>query len=286
VFFLKISTVANDRCLKREFLMSDFRFPLTINSESSRLFAVCHLPARQKGPVPVVVMCHGLGSNKVGRGRFYVLLSESLASQGIASVRFDFRGNGDSEGDFASITSGRCLIDLQAVITWVDEQKEFDHARCGLFGRSFGGLIATLGAAQWKCCKAIAVQSPPFNADSFSAGISKGLMPHLKLSEEKKTLFFEGEPLTPEFVEQLQAIDMGSILQSINHLPFLHISSGKDAIVDASHSALYQACRKKAQAPSRFVVLENADHGCSSYSDRQTALKEASDWFFNHLVSV
>ena len=266
--------------------MSDFRFPLTINSESSRLFAVCHLPAEQKRPVPVVVMCHGLGSNKIGRGRFYVLLSESLARQGIASVRFDFRGNGDSEGDFASITSGRCLTDLQSVIKWVDEQREFDHSRCGLFGRSFGGLIAILGAVQWKSCRTIAVQSPPFNADSFSAGISKGQMPHLKLNEEKGILFFEGQPLTPEFVEQLQAIDMGSILQTINHLPFLHIASGKDTIVDASHADLYQAYREKAQAFSRFVILEDADHGCSNYSDRQTALKETTDWFVNHLLSV
>ena len=263
--------------------VKDFRFPFTIPVDSSRLFAVCHLPVQQSSPSPVVVMCHGLGGNKVGKGRFSVLLSEQLAQHGIASVRFDFRGNGDSEGEFSSITSGRCLADLQSVIRWVEEQPAFDLSRCALFGRSFGGLIAILGAAQWKACRTIAVLSPPFNVELFSSVLAQGALPHLQCNGKDGVLLFEGEPLTSDFIEQLQAIDMKSVLQTVSHMPFLHISCGRDMIVDGSHTEHYRKCREEVAAVSRFVIIEEADHGCSKYGDRQTALKESTDWFISQL---
>ena len=262
--------------------MRDTRIPCIIPSETSRLFAVYHLPVEQFLPAPVVVMCHGLGGDKVGRGRFLVLLSELLADHGIASVRFDFQGCGDSEGDFSTITTRRCLTDLQSVIDWVEGQKMFDPSQCSLFGRSFGGLIAILGASQWAHLRAIGVQAAPFHAVALSAGREQGAGPPLQFDASKKVLLFDGEPLTPDFLEQLQTVDMASVLQKISHIPFLHIAGGRDTIIDNSHTDLYRQCRERAEAPSHFVLLPEADHGCSQYRDRQTALKESAEWFISH----
>ena len=66
--------------------------------QGKAIFAMLHRPL-QEGPRPAVLMCHGLGGTKVGRHRIYVALSEALARLGIAVMRFDFSGCGDSEGD-------------------------------------------------------------------------------------------------------------------------------------------------------------------------------------------
>lgn len=234
-------------------------------------------------PFPVVVMCHGLGGDKAGRGRASVLLSEELAKKGIASVRFDFRGNGDSEGSFGEQTPHRCVADLHSVMNWVKSQERLDVTHCGLYGRSFGGLIVLLYASQWQSCRALTVQAPPFTDGSFSHGVMEGRHPHLFYDSKTGNLLFEGEPLCPDFLRQMKAIDMKEVMEKLQSIPFFHISCGKDVIVDEHQTASYRECRTKAQATSRFFVLPEADHSCSRYCDRQTILKETTDWFISQL---
>jgi alpha/beta superfamily hydrolase len=228
-------------------------------------------------------MCHGLGGDKVGKGRFLVLLSEMLAKEGIASVRFDFRGCGDSEGEFSSITPNRCLDDVRSVMQWIEDQTMFDLTKGFLFGRSFGGLISILTASQWKSCRGVAVQSPPFNAATFAPGLVRGIQPHMQLREDKRAILFEGEPLTPDFVTQMEAVDMRSALHGISHIPFLHISGSLDTIIDATHTEQYQRARERASASSKFLVLPQADHRFSKWADRQTAVRETVEWFISQM---
>ena len=49
------------------------------------------------GKHPCVIMCHGTASDKNEVGNMYADLADSLAAKGIASVRFDFAGCGDSK---------------------------------------------------------------------------------------------------------------------------------------------------------------------------------------------
>ena len=98
---------------------------------------MCHLPSSGTAPFPVVVICHGLGGNKIGQFQYNVLFSEMLAEYGIASVRFDFRGSGDSEGEFAETTLEKCVVDTCSVLECVQTQALFDHSRQGIYGCSF-----------------------------------------------------------------------------------------------------------------------------------------------------
>ncbi len=79
-----------------------------------------------------IFFCHGYGSGKDGS---YVQRCERAVENGFNAVRFDFRGNGESDGDFIDQTLSSRIQDLKRVIS------EFDPERFCLFGMSFGGKV-------------------------------------------------------------------------------------------------------------------------------------------------
>jgi pimeloyl-ACP methyl ester carboxylesterase len=78
-------------------------------------------------------LCHGFGSDKEGS---YERRCERAASEGYNAVRFDFRGNGESDREFIKTTLTTRLEDLQAVVNF------FDPDSYVLFGSSFGAKTA------------------------------------------------------------------------------------------------------------------------------------------------
>lgn len=80
-----------------------------------------------------IVFCHGLVSDKTGS---YESRAERAAAEGFEAVRFDFRGCGESDGEFRDQTLGSKLADLRAVLD------HFDPASVVLFGSSFGAKVA------------------------------------------------------------------------------------------------------------------------------------------------
>lgn len=79
-----------------------------------------------------IFFCHGFGSDKEGS---YEMRCERAVEEGWNAVRFDFRGNGDSDGDFIEQCLSSKIEDLESVI------KFFEPEKFALFGSSFGGRV-------------------------------------------------------------------------------------------------------------------------------------------------
>ena len=103
----------------------------------------------------IVVLCHGFLSNK--NSHTNKALTALLVEQGIATFRFDFFGQGDSEGPFERITVAQGLTQA---LTALDLVASKGYRRVGLVGSSFGGLVAILAAAQWKQLACLALKCP------------------------------------------------------------------------------------------------------------------------------
>lgn len=108
---------------------------------------------------PSVVMLHGLGGDRSEYGRLFTLASRYFALSGLASLRFDFRGNGDSDGDHAEMTITREVEDTFAAFDYIRDLPEIDPQRVSLLGFSVGGLVAAL-AAQHAAPHRLALWSP------------------------------------------------------------------------------------------------------------------------------
>jgi len=75
-------------------------------------------------------------------------IAEYLADQGIATLRYDKRGIGKSEGDFPSSTIVDFASDAEAAIDWLVKQTGIDPERTGILGISEGGIIAPAVASR------------------------------------------------------------------------------------------------------------------------------------------
>ena len=93
---------------------------------------------------PAVVMLHGFGSSRDEVGGLFALQAEALAAEGIASLRIDFRGYGESSGDMADTTLEGLVADAAAARSYLAEVDGVDAARIGVVGYSFGAAVAML----------------------------------------------------------------------------------------------------------------------------------------------
>jgi pimeloyl-ACP methyl ester carboxylesterase len=96
------------------------------------------------GAVVAVVFSHGWSGYRCGPHRMFVNAARRFAEAGIASLRFDFRGRGDSAGDAAATDLDGMIADLLAAAEFV--RSETGIERIYPLGLCSGGNVA-LGAA-------------------------------------------------------------------------------------------------------------------------------------------
>ena len=127
---------------------------LTIQGSVGKLSVVVQTPEglADGQKCPVVIMMHGFMGNK--EGMMEKIAGDMLAQQGIATVKFDFNGHGESEGDFTNMTVPNEIEDAKLVYEYV---KSLPFAGdVALTGHSQGGVVASmtagdLGAEGVKC---------------------------------------------------------------------------------------------------------------------------------------
>ncbi len=132
---------------------------ITFPAADIQLEGILHLPEQGEN-FPAVVVCHphplygGDMSNNV-----VVAVCHALAKQSTASLRFNFRGVGRSEGQYSDGVGER--EDLGAALDFLSSREMVDSGRIGLVGYSFGAAVALPVALQDKRIRALALISPP-----------------------------------------------------------------------------------------------------------------------------
>lgn len=105
------------------------------------------------GPYPAAVLVSGSGpqnrDEEVFQHRPFLVLADYLTRRGIAVLRYDDRGVGESSGDFESATSEDFARDAEAGVRYLLARDEIDHAALGVIGHSEGGVIAQLVASRF-----------------------------------------------------------------------------------------------------------------------------------------
>ena len=113
------------------------------------------LPSTGRGPFPAVTTLTGSGAHYRDGNRTpehpyrpFRQIAERLAGCGIATLRLDDRGVGESTGDANTATAEDTAADAKAALTFLRARPEIDARRVGLIGHSYGGEIAPMVAAQ------------------------------------------------------------------------------------------------------------------------------------------
>ena len=113
--------------------------------DSVQLAATLTLP-EGSGPFPAVVLIAGSGPHdrnlKVGKHRLFVTIADHLTHHGLAVVRYDKRGCGESGGKYEPHDIESFTNDALAAVAFLKTRKEIDPTRIGALGISQGGIVA------------------------------------------------------------------------------------------------------------------------------------------------
>ncbi len=120
------------------------------NPEGGHTLAGTFTRPASGGPFPAVVLISGSGPQDRDEAlmghRPFLVLADHLTRRGIAVLRYDDRGVGESTGSFATATSQDFASDALAAIGYLKTRDDVDPGRIGLAGHSEGGIIAPMAA--------------------------------------------------------------------------------------------------------------------------------------------
>lgn len=251
----------------------DFRYTgMTLRS-------TVHIPEGPTGTRwPTVVFVHGFTSNRIELPNF-VAMSRLLEAHGIASVRFDLSGHGESDGDFFDVTITGEIAETRAVLQTVRTFDFVDHDRIGLVGMSMGGVVAGIVAAEEPGIGALCLWSPaavaPFEIGS---GYLKGrrLAPEIA---EKGYVDADGHRMSPALVEDIAGLDVyGRSGAYAGPVQILH--GDKDDIGPIEYVRRYL---DHYDGNAHLEIVEGADHAWGSVPHRTTLHESTLRFLREHL---
>ena len=118
--------------------------PFFFPAPSHRLFGVYHA-AEGAARLPYV-FCHPFGEEKLWTHRVFVTFARALVRRGHPVLRFDYRGNGDSSGDFSASSIATALEDVGVAVETVKART--GASSVGLLGLRLGASIAAVAAEE------------------------------------------------------------------------------------------------------------------------------------------
>lgn len=258
------------------------RESIVLENEGQKIFGIFHRPCSE-GPFPTVLMCHGLAGHKTGKYRLYVHLSEKLSKLGIASLRIDFRGSGDSEGSFSETTLGSEVSDAMVALNYLRARQDVDISRIGLFGRSVGGTVALMAAQRSGPIKSLAIWAPLFDGEQWQGQWQMLHAPEVSAKFRYEKMKVNGQVPGPKFFSELFSMNIEDHLKHLKKVPMLHIHGEQDDVITIQHADRYVKARKTEESINKFIRLPQSDHDFSDTQEQALALEETSQWFLDTL---
>lgn len=264
-------------CLLSAGLLNARTERVIVQGDHGRLVAELQTPDVMPKKCPIVILCHGFtGSRNGGLERG---IAGALESLGIASIRFDFNGHGESEGDFQQMTVPNEIEDARHVYEWVKADGRF--GRIGIAGHSQGGVVAAMLAGQLgkKALKGGVVLLAP--AGVLRDDVIRGKVPGQAVDG--------GDPQNPPEYVEVWGHHLGrDYIKTAFWLPIYETAAGyngsaciihgtSDRTVPYTYGLRFHQQWKK----SEWHLLDYFDHGFGPRPEE--AVKLAVTFFANHL---
>ncbi|MGI8631319.1 MAG: alpha/beta hydrolase family protein [Solirubrobacterales bacterium] len=203
-------------------------------------------------------------------------ISRSLASLGMAVLRFDFTGIGDSEGEFANKTFTANVEDVVAAAQALEQRLSAPKL---LIGHSLGGAAVLAAARRIEEVAAVATigaPAQPAHVRELLAGSAEEIE-----REGEATVEIAGREFQVgrELLEDLERIDLGADIGSLGRALLVFHSPTDDTVGIDNARLIFDAARH----PKSFVTLSGADHLLSHREDGQYVADVIASWVSRYL---
>lgn len=247
IFLLIISAIFLFGCAA-----SSVQKKFTIDGDHGKLSVILEIPKKEK-EYPLVMILHGFNASK--DMPLLTDLANNLQNEGIATIRFDFNGHGESEGSFLDMTALNEIEDTKKVYEYISKLPQVKSV--SLAGHSLGGVVAAMFAGELGTdkIKTVVLMAPAgelkddtLKGDLFGIKYDPQNIPeYIVLSNGLKT----GKP----FLQTSQTLPVYETAEKYEG-PVLIVHSKDDQLVPYSYGVQFKEVYKNAE----LETLSGFDH--------------------------
>ena len=203
-------------------------------------------------------------------------VSRSLAEMGIAVMRFDFTGLGESEGEFAATNFTSNVADLVAAAEYLKTEHEGPQI---MIGHSLGGAATLAAAVKVPSAKAvctIGAPSDPAHVEHLFTARSEEIR-----DAGQAEVLLAGRPfvIQRQFLEDIAAVSIAEKIGNLGKaLLICHAPDDKTVGIDNARE-IYAAARH----PKSFLSLDGADHLLTRRQDAEYVAQVIATWAQRYL---
>ncbi|SPF40903.1 OsmC family protein [Syntrophobacter sp. SbD1] len=244
------------------------------NPDGKRLSARLDLPLDEK-PAAFALFAHCFTCTK--NFNAVVNINRALAMHGIAVLRFDFTGLGESEGDFSETNFSTNVTDLVAAADFLT--KAYEAPRL-LIGHSLGGAAVIQAARRITSAEAVSTIAAPTELTGLFRFIEGPLLEGFE-RDGQTTINISGRTfkIKKQFLDDLRKENMEDAIRALRK-PLLIFHSPLDKVVSINQAArIFTAARH----PKSFISLDKADHLLSNREDSLYVGSVLAAWVSKYL---
>ncbi|GJL85898.1 MAG: hypothetical protein DHS20C02_16730 [Micavibrio sp.] len=203
-------------------------------------------------------MAHGFPGHKAGNNDLYGDIEFLLTEKGLHTLRFDFRGCGESEGEPEDFTMSSAIEDFQNVLYW-GRDKGFKNYI--LIGDGLGASLAVLNAE--RSVNGLILLWPVLDLKAYSQAVFG--KPSVE-DKKKDYIEFDGRRVGLGLLREMEKVDMARGLSEVR-APTLILHGAEDKIVPVSQLDL---ARKHISADRiEITTFHDGEHGLQKLNHRK-----------------
>lgn len=241
--------------------------------DGSQLSASLELPARRPKAFALFAHCFTCGKDSVAAAR----ISRALTEHGIAVLRFDFTGLGNSEGDFANTNFSSNVEDLVAAAAYL---RQHHQAPALLIGHSLGGAAVLAAARDIPESVAVATLAAPAEPDHVLQQFGTSSRDEISRTGEA-VVSLAGRPfnIKRQFLDDLQDNRIDDSIANLGKaLLVMHSPLDTQVGVDSASRIFLHA-----KHPKSFISLDKANHLLTRREDAEYAATVLAAWASHYL---
>ena len=243
------------------------------NDRGHRLSGIIEFPLHQR-PTIFALFAHVFTGNKSLSATRNI--TKALTQQGVAVLRFDFTGLGQSEGTFADTNFSTNVADMLAAASFLEENYK---APSLVIGHSLGGAAAIESAATLDSVVAVATIGTPSEPKHVMHLLSCNMDEIMNKGESLVNIGGAEIKIKKQFVEDLSNHKLSDTLRDFDKA-MLILHSPQDSVVEIDNAAkLYHT----AKHPKSFITLDHADHMLTSKQDALYAGNVIATWMRRYI---
>lgn len=205
-------------------------------------------------------------------------ISVELAHQGIATLRFDLTGLGESKGAFSQTSFTTNVEDIRAAVLYLKQNYGTPKL---IIGHSLGGTAALIAATQLPDIRGVVTLNSPYNPDHVAKRVI-AIKDEVMLNGEAEVLI-EGRPfkIQKNFFEALENYNMATILPTLNAALLVMHAPGDSVVNIRNANQIFTA----APHPKSFISLEGMDHLLTKQEDASYIASIIKAWASRYIIN-